>query len=321
MRDHSIIPVVAGFDEHAKGGVTVEVFRDGKVTSKDFVGRYRKLQHPPEMARALVAGLERLDEHGTLLVTAEEFARLFKSPDPAFADAINSLAERHRVRLAYYVRPQHTAIEATWCQMGFRHRSLTPSAWIMTVYQSYRYHAIARRCRAAMPKVEFVVRPFRRDLLSDGDVITDFASEILGMEAVPGAHEIWSNPSLPLEAVNLLHCLPRDVISLRSSTDLAVVKRCLAGWAPEEPEAIVRSRLVLQHFCHETYENTNLRLIKHEGWQAEHFVPPVPDGTLTDGERQLEALDRLWSPSATAAERELVYLLLKGLLQATRPRD
>jgi len=318
LRDeHGIVPVVARSDAKSEDRSVVETYKSGKVTSKDFVGRYRQRGRPRAMVDSLVEGLDRLASRGTIVVSAEEFARLLKDPDEGFVEGLNRLAEHHSVRLAYYVRPQHTALEATWCQMGFRHRSQTPSEWVLTVYRSYRYFTIAGRCREAMPNVEFHVRPFRKDLLTDGDVVTDFATVLLGMASVPGAHEIWSNPGLPLEAVNLLHHLPRDVLSLRDSVDLSVVKRHLAGWTPDESDDIVRSRVVLQHFCHETFEKANQRLIRKEGWAAENFVPPVAAEALPDGATGITELDRLWAPSASQGERELVYLLLKGLLRST----
>jgi hypothetical protein len=90
--------------------------------------------------------------------------------------ALDDLANRMRVRVAYYVRPQHTALEAAWRQWGFR-SGLSPSAFLDKRLNSLRYHHTYVHVTEAAPGVEFTMCPFHRDLLIGGDAVVDFAGE------------------------------------------------------------------------------------------------------------------------------------------------
>ncbi len=57
---------------------------------------------------------------GTALLTSEFYAELLVSGDQPFLVGLEQLARVHRVRVAWYVRPQHTALEARWREWGYR---------------------------------------------------------------------------------------------------------------------------------------------------------------------------------------------------------
>ncbi len=316
LRRQGVVPAVA----HWQGpdGRCVTPYRSGPVTSINFVRSYRERGQPRAMVQRLVADLDRLASEGaTVVVSAENLSGLLTKLQPQISECFGSLGRRHRVRIAYYVRPQHSAIEAAWCQWGFRLRDRTPSEFVQRAAREYRYLETVERCRAAMPDVDFVVRPFRSDLLVDGNVVSDFTTTLLSLPAAPGRDGYWANPGLPMEAANLLHHLPDDLIPIIDHGDLGVLKRHHVHWKPADSDETRRARAALTRFCREEFEPDNLKLIRAEGWETDHFVPvPVPEDEVQGGAGgDLTALDTLWAPTASPGERELVYLLLKDLLQ------
>ena len=65
--------------------------------------------------------------------------------DEPFLRALDALGGEHTVRVAYYVRPQHTAIESWWCEAGFRQPADR-----------------ARRCRASRGELHYLQTLERR---------------------------------------------------------------------------------------------------------------------------------------------------------------
>ncbi len=257
----------------------------------------------PEDAQARIADafVEALaaaaDRYEGIVVSSEAFVSLFGS-SPALA-ALQRLSTRHEVRVAFYARPQHSILEALWRETGYR-SGKTPSAFLEERAVWLHYAATRRRVWAEAPGLGFEPTPFRRDLLRSGEVVADFADRFLGVEAGPSE---WANPGLPLEVINLLRVAPKDMFwgeELRGRR-LNRIKAFLADNPLPEDERIALSRRVLQKYAHERFAAENAEL----GW--EDFVPPPEDADELPG---IEALDKLWTPQASVAERALLFRVL-----------
>lgn len=261
---------------------------------------------------------EQLDAAATrsrvVVLSAEGMAEFFFRALPIFLKRLDELGSRHRVRVAYYVRPQHTALEAAWRQWGFR-SGLPPSQFFEPFSWAYDYfETYLSVCRHA-PSVSFEPRPFRRDLLEAGDPAADFARRFLdvGEADPPPESRIWSNPGLPLEVVNAMRHAPPDLLfsSMHDNEKLDLIKALLSDLDAPETEQTARSRLILQAYCHAVFERRNSRLIDALSWRTDTFVPPV-EGDLPDEEPGLRALDELWEPRASAIELQALYRALDG---------
>ncbi len=249
-----------------------------------------------------------------VVLSAEGMAEFFYRALPAFLSRLDELGDRHRVRVAYYVRPQHTALEAAWRQWGFR-SGLPPSQFLEPFSWTYDYfETYLSICRHA-PSVSFEPRPFRRDLLDGGDPAADFARRFLdGVEADPPPESrLWANRGLPLEVVNAMRHAPPDLLfsSVHDNEKLDLIKTLLSDLDAPETERTAKSRLILQAYCHAVFERGNSRLIDALGWRTDSFVPPV-EGDLGEGESRLRALDDLWEPRASAIELQALYCALDG---------
>jgi hypothetical protein len=253
--------------------------------------------------------------HRTVLLAGEGFAALFWGANDANLAALNELASAHDIRVAYYVRPQHTSLEAAWRQWGFRSVQ-KPSGYIRFARRSRRYLQTLERVERVAPHVSFEMRPFRQDLMKGGDVVTDFTSVFLGMDDVlpaPSSQQ-WSNVGLPLDLVILLrHAPPGMFWSRQDKRKLNELRRLVSTWNVPESAAVHRSRLVLQHYCYREFERDNQQLMKRLGWRASYFVPPVENGAELDL-GGLAELDQLWTADASEAERSLLFLALNQLL-------
>jgi hypothetical protein len=235
------------------------------------------------------------ERYGNLIVTGERLAPLFGSKNLALP-ALQRLSMRHEIRVAYYARPQHTAMEALWREFGFR-SGKQPSVFLRDDVDSLHYAASRAAVRALAPGLRFEPRPFCRDLLESGDVVADLAARFLGVKQ--GEQVRWANRGLPLEAINLLRALPRGAFG-RSPFDVERLRRSyelLADHQLPEEERTALSRRVLQKYAYETYAAENAKL----GWHD--FVPPPDDPASIPG---LEALDELWKPRASPAELALL---------------
>ena len=244
------------------------------------------------------------DRYGDLVVTGESLASLFYNLHAPSLTALEWLAAQHEVRVAYYVRPQHTSLEARWRQAGFR-SGKRPSVHIERRAAFLHYASTRRGVRSRAPSIDFEPRPFRQDLLDCGHVVADFAGRFLGVEAT---EKPWVNRGLPLEVVNILHAAPAGMFWDRSYGNRRVkrIKQLLDGHSVPEDGRIALSRQVLRKYAYERYAVENAEL----GW--DDFVPPPEDPEGTPG---LEALDELWKPQASPAELSLLFRALDAAIE------
>jgi hypothetical protein len=241
---------------------------------------------------------------GDLIVSSEHFSLpLWSLHSPTLA-GFQQLSSRHELRVAYYVRPQDSALEAAWRQAGFRTEA-APSVYIAENAARMDYAATRRGVRELAPGVDFEPRPFRRDLLDRGDVVRDFARHFLGIELRDEAE--WVNRSLPLEVVNLLRVAPAAMFWDESygNRRIARIKALLDGERFPEDDRIALSRLVLRKYAFEKFGKGNAEL------GLDDFVLSPDDPERIPG---LEALDRLWMPSASPAERSVIFRALRAVI-------
>jgi hypothetical protein len=283
------------------GDVRLRPYESGRVNSGLLVNAWIASQRSPAVIHSCLDDLAtHAARHRTVLVTAEALAQLFWLADESLLAGLEQLARSHDVRVAYYVRPQHTAIEAGWREGRYK-QGCQPAEWVRTASEQLHYLTTLQTVRRLAPSIEFDVRPFRRDLLVGASVVRDFAATFLGVDDVGGDIEV--NRGLPLELVNLLRVAPPGLFwndeRLVDTFPRDVMREMVAGIDPGESSRIRRSRLILQAHCHETFEPDNLVLVRRLGWKTSHFVPPAPG--LEDG-WELSELDELWTPEASAAE-------------------
>lgn len=283
--------------------------------------RLRAASAPEGVLRDLIDALSaRARVHDVVVVSGEALSLFVAGGHPGFLGALATLADRHPVHVAYYVRAQHDELEAQWCHAwrtdpdGPQSR---PSA-LVRVRASWVHHDRTTDLVAELaPGVDLAIRPLVPEVLRGGDVVTDFATGLLGdagaevLAAAPPGRR-W-NPTLPLELVNALRVelpgrfLPSPV------TDAQVRRLRRRTWwrdlAPS-PEA-ARGRLVLQRWCRAELEPGNQRLIAAHGWPVDHLVPPVPDDAA--GGTDLGALDELWCPRPSARTAGLAARVLASI--------
>lgn len=295
------VVVAAGRPDGA--GVRVEEFRSGPVNSGDLVPHLRDPSAGPAAAMSLADELDRLARgHPWVVLTGEAFEQPFWRPDHDVLAALQQLAGRHHVRVAYYVRPQHTALEAAWRQWGFR-SGWSPAAYLRDRARAgdryrYRYLSTLHRVRELAPDIDLAMRPFRRDLLVGGDVVTDFVSTFLPVHARTPDVVRDDNVGLALDLVNMLQ-FPAGAplwTSAHHNRLFNHVKQLYADVdAAPSPDAL-RGRDVLQAWCHETFEPENQDLVRALGWRTDAWVP-AGAGAPSD----LALLDELWRAPAPPA--------------------
>jgi hypothetical protein len=292
--------------------VHMEPFRSGRLNSGLIVYSWIAQGRAPAFVRRMIDELSGIaDTHPTVLITAEALAIPFSELDEAFLSALDELACRHEVRVAYYVRPQHTAIEAMWRQDGCR-EGKDPSTY--AAEQSDRgmhYLRTLDGVRRSAPHVRFEIRPFRADLLAGGGPVEDFVRTFLSLnESCP---EIYENAGLPLELVNVLRRAPEGVFWDKATEKYPrrELKAAFAGLTMPESPKIQRSRLILRQYCHEVFEPENQELIRRLGWNTSNFVPPAE---RLDRGWSLSELDTLWAPEASDAELSLLFTVLRNYL-------
>lgn len=253
---------------------------------------------------------------GTVVVTAEGFASIFSAADEPFLRSLERLAQTHTVRIAYYVRPQHSAIEARWRQWGFR-SELSPSEWVVEQADQLRYADTRDAASRLAPSVSFDVRPFRPDLLDCGNVVVDFAREFLGIDAPPGTDDLDENVGLSLDFANLLRGAPASLLNdpgVRVNAGGRQLKLGILGrsWGLEETESARESRDVVHRYAYAEFEVANRALIDALHWPTDSFVPPPGGGDSQV--RALTDLDALWQPPASASARAYLYAALADLM-------
>lgn len=263
----------------------------------------------PEIDESLLAQLDARAERARItVISSEALAGRFHRLDGVFLGRLSELGQRHEVRVAYYVRPQHTALEAAWRQWGFR-SDQPPSDFVRRRSRQLDHFRTWRGIRPRAPSVSFEVRPFRTDLLWSGSLVDDFAQHFLGVqiERVRDRREPLDarvNRGLPLDLVNALGALPAGILwsGGHGNRRLNAVKPLLARLEVPESETVRRSRTVLQAYAHRTFEDGNRRLISALGWPTAAFVPPVDAGAEGDVSADVSELDELWAPEAARAE-------------------
>jgi hypothetical protein len=292
--------------------VQVEPYESGTVNSGLVVRAWGLSRFAPEVPLRFLAELDELAaQFGNVLVTGEGLSKFLWTGDERVLAGFQALARSHTVRVAYYVRPQHTALEAMWREDGFL-RSPGPRDAVIDRLPRLHYLRTLETVATHAPDLDLVVRPFRSDLLLRENVIDDFASGFLGIdEECP---RIQINPSLSLRLVNLLRVAP-DGVFRDGDTELyprAKLRRAAAGLDLPSTSEIRRSRRILQRFCHEEFEAENQRLIRKLSWPTEAFVPDVK----LDGRWDISELDTLWSPTESPSELADLHRKLESALRA-----
>lgn len=314
-REHDIAVAVV----RVADPIRVAEFKRRKPINSNALGQARK-RGAGVWAAALTrffAGIQALSaRHRYLLVTSETIDQLLWRADERFLQGLEELATRHRVVLSYYVRPQHTALEASWRQWGFRSES-APSLYVSRRAEGLHYATTYRHVRRLAPGVVFEPRPFRTDLLDEGSVVVDFARRNLGLE-VSSTEAPRINRGLPLEVVNLLRSAPRGTFwsSAHDNSELRRIKSLFDEVQIPESAEVRRSRLILQAFCHQAFEAGNQGLIRELGWATSEFVPAP--GEPVEGE--LEDLNELWAPNASGPELEILFHAITRALSAGDPK-
>lgn len=258
--------------------------------------------------------------HRGVIISSEVFGAFLASLDEAFLAGLEDLGRQHSVRVAYYVRPQHALLEAAWRQWGFRLDG-SPSQYLYSRSRSLHYYETYVSARRYAPSVAFEPRPFRRDLLDLGDLVTDFKQRFLDLGGIEVEdRSTWSNPGLPLEVVNALRLAPKGLLwsNEHDNVRLDAVKEILRDMEFTESAEIARSRRVLQAHAHETFEVGNLEMIAAMGWATDSFVPAVEDLPVTD--RKLKTIDELWRPRASEAELALLYSAIGHAVASVRAK-
>lgn len=314
--------IVALHAEVEPGGELRLVPNEGRKSMNSWQVMEHWRSHPDrrdEIVTQLGAELDRHAAAAALVVlSAESLGYWFSRLEEPVA-MLAGLAEHHELRIAYYVRPQHSALEALWRARGFRGEQ--PPSDFLRDNSRYDYLRTLRHVRATVPAIGFEPRPYRRDLLVAGNAVVDFAHAFLGLELDDGESKtMWLNPSLPLELANALRG-SADLLATELGSDanpMRVLRRLVGRLGPlPESERVRLSRLVLQQACHERFEAGNRELIAELGWPTESWVPAVEEDI---GEASFERLDELWRPSASPAELALLHAAVERLVSLPAAR-
>lgn len=319
-RDIDVVVALLRREQGKVVGIDVTDYRSGQIQSNDVIIAH--WNHGVDKRAVFGRLFDGLDEaatrHRVVVLTAEALQRVFSQTDEDLMHGLEELAGRHEVRVAYYVRPQHGALEAAWRQWGFR-TGRRPSEDLAMRSNTLHYHDTYISARRLAPSVSFEPRPFRHDLLDLGDPVADFVHHFLGLTGPsPEYGSIRANPGLPLEVVNALRYAPPGLFwsSMFDNHRFDLMKKLLGDLDAPETEETKRSRLVLQAHCHHTFEEGNSQLIQALGWNTDTYVPEV-EIDPQDRERGLRPLDELWEPRASPAELTFLHTALHRLIAAS----
>lgn len=260
---------------------------------------------PQKTADALIEGLAGSAERfGDVVVSSEHFAIPFWGLHGPTLAGFQRLSCSHELKVAYYARPQDSALEAAWRQAGYR-TGVPPSAYIAENAVRMDYAATRQGVWEVAPGMKFEPKPFRTDLLERDEVVCDFARHFLGMDLREQPE--WVNRGLPLEVVNVLHAAPPVMFWDESYGNLRIarIKALVDGEHFPEDDRVALSRQVLRKYAYEKFAKGNAEL----GW--DDFVLPPDDPQRIPG---IEALDRLWTPSASPAELSLLFRALRAAI-------
>jgi len=294
--------------------IRLEPYESGRVNSGPLVNAWYAAGQSSTIARRFLDDLATFAElYPTVLVTAEGLSQVFWRVDETFLLGLEELAQRHELRVAYYVRPQHTAIEANWREAGYK-QGLSPSRYVLEqTERGLHYLRTLEVVDRLAPSIGFVMRPFRTDLLHGANPVADFLHRFLSLdEDTPDVHE---NPGLPLQVVNVLRFAPEGWFYSENGEVETYPRRKLRkvfeGLEVGDDVSIRRSRLILQQYCNQVFERQNQELIGRLRWSTAEFVPPARG---LEGECDIADLDRLWAPDASEAECALLYHALRAAL-------
>jgi hypothetical protein len=307
------IVVATSRTRNPTGRLQLEPYESGNVNAGLVAEGWGLTTFAPEVPLRFLAELGDIaTQFPRVLLTGEGLSRFLWTANEQVLGGFQALARRHTVRVAYYVRPQHTALEAMWREDGFL-RSPGPRQAVVYRVRQLHYLQTLEALETHAPDLDFVMCPFRSDLLVRRNVIDDFAIRFLGIEEECPRIEI--NRSLPLRLVNALRYAP-DGIFRTGETELyprAQLRRVAARLDLPSTPAIRRSRRVLQRFCHEEFEAENQNLIRKLSWPTDGFVPNVK----LDEPWDISELDTLWTPTESSAELADLYRELESALRAT----
>ncbi len=269
--------------------------------------------HRERVIESFAASLDaRVESDGFVVLASEAFAEFFWRPDAIFLAALQDLARRHEVHVAYYVRPQDTSLEAAWRQWGFRYSAL-PSAYLASREPQLRYVDTYRTVRRLAPDVRFLPRPLRRDLL-DGNVATDFDRRFLrGADAPVAPDSPWENQGLPLDVVRALRAAPRGLLweSPHDNRAMGRIKKLVEHLDGAESEDARRSRRILKRYSHDLYEAGNRELISELRWDTDGLIQGAG---VAEESGDLSLLDELWTSRASPLELGLLHQALAELV-------
>jgi hypothetical protein len=300
--------------------ISLDCATSRRVNSGTLYLLYRMLDRAPSVLDEFFAELSAFaSRYTTVVVSSEVFAELLFQPDLEFLRRLDELARTHRVRLAYYVRPQHTAFEALWRHFGFRD-NVEPLQYLEQCTSQLDFRCMVHDLKEHAPSVAFEIRPFRNDLLHRSNVAADFAAVFLGASDLPAAQsDDWQNRGLPLVLANALRFAPNgyfwdspDYYLSPWNNAFTRLKDLFEGFDGTDDERTHRSRLILQAHCHERFEPGNAHLISTFGWPTKWFVPPVDDGLAEPWD--IRELDELWRPKSSPVELSLLYHALKAAI-------
>jgi hypothetical protein len=256
------------------------------------------------------------DRYGAVLFTTEGHSRFFVRQDEQYFGSLDAVAADHEVRVALYVRPQHTYIESDWRQDGFC-TTWKPSYFVRRRAAGLHYWPTLEFTRRAAPHVEVDMRPFVRDVLLGGDVVRDFVEGFLRLPDIDLHETRRANAGFSLEFVSMLSVAPpgRFWQAHLGSQRLNRMKTLTGGWEPPANERTAEARRILQQWCHEEFEDENLQLIADRGWPIDAFVPAVgPRDDEQQRRANLRTLDQLWQPTASVGELAVFHEALDRLL-------
>ena len=294
-------------------GMRLEPYESGPVNSGKLALAWVADGFSTRIPERFVTELARFAErHQGLMVSGEALSAFFYRLDARLLSALDDLARTHTVRVAYYVRPQHTAIEALWRQGRFR-APAAPSEMAVEQAETLHYLRTLEGVNEGAPHVDFVVRPFRSDLLEGGSAVSDFTHVFLNVDS--RGPDIQENPGLSLELVNRLRQAP-DGLFWNGAVERYPRRKLRAAAAhldlPASPET-KRSRHILRAYCREVFEDDNRELIRRLSWPTAEFVPPAK----LRGRWDLAELDDLWTPKDSPAELARLFDKLSNALGAS----
>jgi hypothetical protein len=296
--DRGMQLLVATNQSRSNPGMHLEPYESGSVNSGKLALAWVAGGFSRRIPERFVSELSRFAErHQSLMVTGEALSAFFYRLDAPLLSTLDDLARTHTVRVAYYVRPQHTALEASWRQGRFR-APASPSAMVVEQAETLHYLRTLEGVNEGAPHLDFVVRPFRSDLLEGGSAVSDFTHTFLNVES--SGPDIQENPGLSLELVNRLRQAP-DGMFWTGAVERYPRRKLRAAAArldlPASPE-VKRSRQILRAYCREVFEDDNRELLRRLSWPTAEFVPAAK----LRGSWDLAELDDLWTPKDSPTE-------------------